>query len=154
MNKANRSNVVLKILMFWLKSSRVWFLLTGIGENWVLLLTAGTPVLGDLRDPFETILTSLLDMDLGANPLRDLYTGNRNLKSILKFTRGQWRDFKTCVMCAFILLSVSARAAALICSLAGVLGKSRQESIAAVQTCINLSASAWERSAWTVFLSW
>lgn len=87
------------------------------------ILTAGTPVLRDQRDPLETILASLLDMDLGANPLRDLYTGNRNLKSILKFTRGQWRDFKTCVMCAFILLGVSARAAELICSLAGRSGK-------------------------------
>lgn len=103
--------------------SRMWFLLTAIGEQWVLLLTTGTPVLGDQRDLFETILASLLDMDLGANPLRDLYTGNRNLKSILKFTRGQWRDFKTCVMCAFILLFVSARAAALICSLAGRSGE-------------------------------
>lgn len=123
MNKENWSNV-LTIWMLCLNSSRVRCLLTGFGEHWVLLLTAGTPVLGDQRDPLETILTSLLEMDLGANPLRDLYTGNRNLKSILKFTRGQWRDFKTCVMCAFILLSVSTRAAALICSLAG---RSREE---------------------------
>ncbi len=36
-------------------------------SKWVLLLTTGTPVLGDQRDLFETILASLLDMDLGAN---------------------------------------------------------------------------------------
>lgn len=51
--------------------------------------TAGMPALEDHRVPLERNLPSLLDMDLGGKPLRDPNTGNRNLKSILKFTRGQ-----------------------------------------------------------------